>query len=371
LRGYCADVGERDESNAIAPGFTMKAEADGQPVEAVVSILRWDDLIRPVYKSPVLPRLPRLLSVGLDLLRRGVIGKIARLDWQFASFLAYPYVMSAVALLSILAAGIVAGVWAASLSPFAALPAALVGAGLSGWVWLRFERRLYLRYLLEDWLFSFAHERRAEETLAGRVDAFADLIVEAAADPTIDELLVIGHSSGTFLAPEAVALALERNPDLCSNRAEISLLTVGAMASLALLVDENSRYATALERLAEESGITWYEVQSRHDIMNMCPVDPIAVSGRFAARRPVWPRILRLSMPGIAMPGQLGLFRERLRFFKIHFRFIAANERADWYDFYGMMVGPQTLAARLSQVPAIFRPAGNAQPPLPSSTPTG
>lgn len=371
LRGYDAGAGALDERNAIAPGFTMTASADGHPVEAVVLILRWDDLIRPVYKSPVIPRLPQLLGVGFDLLRRGVIGKIARLDWQFSTFLIYPYAMTLFAILSVLAVGISSGVWAARLSPFAALPAALIGATLAGWIWLRIERRLYLRYLLEDWLFSFAHERRAQEALAARVDAFADLIAEAAADPTIDEVLVIGHSSGAFLAPEALALALDRDPDLRSNRAVISLLTIGSMASLMLLVDGNSRYGSALERLSEEPGITWYEVQARHDFINMCPVDPIAVSGRFADGKPAWPRILRLSMPGIVKPGQLKLFRERLSFFKNHFRFVAANERIDWYDFYGMMVGPQTLAARLSQVPAIFRPAGDAQPPLPSSTPTG
>lgn len=371
LRSYSAQAGALDESDPVAPNFTMAADADGRPVESAVSILRWDDLIRPAYRSSVLFRLPRLLSVGFDLLRRGVIAKIARLDWQFASFLVYPYAMTLFAILSVLVAGGVAGVWSAQFSPVAALPCALLAVVVCGWFWLRIERTFYIRYLLEDWMFSFAHERRAEAMLAARVDAFAERIVEAAADPEIDELLLIGHSSGAFLAPEALARALERDPDLFRHKARISLLTIGAMASLVLLVDHNSRYGAALSRLAEEPGITWYEVQSRHDFMNMCPVDPIFVSGRFANRTPAWPRILRLSMPSIADPGQLGLFRERLRFFKIHFRFVAANERAEWYDFYGMLVGPQTLATRLSKIPTIFRSSGETHPPLPSSTPTG
>lgn len=371
LRGYDAAAGMLDGSDTVAPSFAMTANAEGKRVEATVSILRWDDLVRPVYETPTIRRLPQLMKVGLDLLRGGVMAKIARIDWQFATFLAYPYVMTVIAIASVLLAGFLAGNWGARLSPFAALPAAMFGLVVSGWIWLRLERKFYLRYLLEDWHFSFAHERRAKETLAERIDAFAERIVAAAADPEVDEVLLVGHSSGAFLAPEALARALERDPDLCAHNARISLLTIGTVASLVLLVDQNARYATALVRLAEEPGITWYEVQSRHDFMNICPVDPIAVSGRFADRMPIWPRILRLSMPGIVEPGQLGFFRERMWFFRNHFRFIAANARIDWYDFYGMLVGPQTLAARLSKVPAIFRPIGETQPPLPSSTPTG
>jgi hypothetical protein len=355
LRGYDAEAGLLDENDPIAPSFAIKAEVDGRSTASHVSILRWDDLVRPVYKLPLLPRLPRLLRVGLDLVRRGVIRRVARLDWQFAAFLAYPYVMALAAILLVIGIGTAVGVATARFAPFAALPAAVVGAGSVGWLWLRIERTLYLRYLLEDWLLSLAHERGSVDVLAERLDAFAERIVEAAEDPEIDELLIVGHSSGSFLAPEALARALGRKPDLAAGRATISLLTIGSVASLMLCDSPRSRYAAALSRLAGERGIVWYEVQSRHDVMNMCPVDPVSVSGLFPDRAPPWPRILRLSMPQIAAPGQLDLFRERLHFFRMHFRFVAANERIDWYDFYGIIAGPKTLSTRLDELTPVFR----------------
>ncbi|HSP25373.1 MAG TPA: hypothetical protein VLQ65_09365 [Saliniramus sp.] len=371
LRSYEAKAGALDETDPEAPSFTIDSVIAGVRVEAYVSILRWDDLARPVYRQKLIPRLPKLLRVGAGLLWRGVFLRVARLDWQFAAFLIYPYAMTLLAIASVAGIAIVAGGLAAAffsvgLPPaflsLAVLSSALAGAAVTGWIWVRVERSLYLRYLLEDWLFSFAHERGANDLLAERLDAFAAKIAKAAADPEIDEVLLVGHSSGAFLAPEALALALDRHIDPTAAATKISLLTIGAMASLMLLIDRDSPYGAALARLADEPRISWFEVQSRHDVMNMCPVDPVAVSRLFDDRPipPRWPHILRLSMPQLVEPGQLGLFRERLRFFRNHFRFIAANDRLEWYDFYGMISGTQTLEARLGRIPPSFRKPGGS-----------
>jgi hypothetical protein len=353
LRGYEATAGALDESDPVAPHFSISARHDEAVVQTRAVILRWDDLARPIYKKAFLPRLPKLLRVGVDLLRRGVFARIARLDWQFAAFLAYPYLATLAGLALVIAIGLAAGFAASQAAPYAAPPAGFAAAGFAAWLFAKVERKLYLRYLLEDWLFSFAHERGTTEVLADRLDAFADRIAQAAADPDVDEVLIVGHSSGAFLAPETLARALELRPAIKGGRARISLLTIGAMASLMVHVDSRARYAAALARLAHEPGIVWYEVQSRHDVMNMCPVDPVAEAGLHASAR--WPHVIRLSMPQLVAPGRLGLFRERLLFFRNHFRFIFANERIEWYDFYGFLAGPLTLERRLRGLRPYFR----------------
>lgn len=351
LRGFSAQAGALEEGNGPLPGFDVAAEGEGWEARTRVTLLRWDDVARPVFREKLLARLPRLLGVGLDLARRGVLARVARLDKQFAAFVAYPYVATLALLALVLAAGLGAGALAASLagSVLAGLAAGLAAAALAGWLALRLERPLYLRYLLEDWLFSFAHERGKTDLLADRLDVFAEALVAAARDPEIDEILLVGHSSGAFLAPETLARALARDPDLGRRGPVVSLLTIGTVAPLMLADTQAFRYREALARLADEPGIVWHEVQSRHDAMNACPVDPAAVSGLFAAR-PRWPKLMRLAMPQLARPGQLGFFRERLFFFRIHFRFIAANERPHWYDFYGALTGPLGLSRRHADV---------------------
>lgn len=360
LRGYEARAGALDETDPLAPAFAMDAQIEGVATRARVAILRWDDVARPAFKAPLVRRLPKLLAIGLDLARRGVLRRLGRLDWQFAAFVAYPYVMTVLIALAILALAVFAGAAAGSVSPLLA-PAAALATLLAGWfVALRIERPLYLRYLLEDWLLSFAHERGETDVLAQRVEAFAARIVAAAraqGEERVDEILLVGHSSGAFLAPETLAAALRADPDLPRQGPAIALLTIGTVAPLMLVDAPGSRYEAALRRLAHEPGIVWHELQSRHDAMNACPVDPAALAGLPDAR---WPLVMRLSMPQLVRPGQLGLFRERLFFFRTHFRFLKANERPVDYDFYGMLVGPKRLAERHR----VRQPVGDRHPPV-------
>lgn len=355
LHGYTAQSGPLEEAETPLPRIALSATGpDGEggswETRTTLTLLRWDDVIRPAFREPLPARLPKLLAVGFALARRGVLRRLARIDREFAAFIAYPYLTTLLLLAAIAAGGIAAGWLAAGVSSVAALPAGLLAAGALAWGATKLERPLYLRYLLEDWLFSFAHERGESDALVARTEIFAEAIVAAARDPEIDEVLVVGHSSGAFLAPEALARALGRDPDLGRRGPTVSLLTVGTVAPL-MLVDATSRvYRDAVERLAEETGITWHEIQTGHDVMNASRVDPARLSGRFAGPTR-WPKVMKLSMSLVVEPGRLGLFRERLFFFRTHFRWLRANDRVAWYDFYGALVGPLRLAERHADVP--------------------
>ncbi|MGP9820067.1 hypothetical protein ACTZWW_08630 [Salinarimonas sp. NSM] len=352
LRGFAAQATPLGGEDGPTPAFAIEAHdpLGAWDTRTDVTILRWDDLARPAFRAPLAPRLAKLMRVGADLVRRGVVSRLARIDRQFAAFVLYPYVGTLLLALAVLAVAFGAGVLGWRIHPLVAAPVALSAGALAGWLALRLERPLFLRYLLEDWLFSFAHERGGTDVLAERLDLFAEAVAAAARDPAIDEVLLVGHSSGAFLAPETLALALARDPDLGRRGPAVSLLTLGTVAPLMLVDETCMRYRAAVGRLANEPSVAWHEVQTRHDAMNVCPVDPAALSGLFAART-LWPRTLRLSMPQLVAPGRLGLLRERLFFFRTHFRFLRANERVHWYDFYGILAGRTTLAARHAQVP--------------------
>lgn len=354
LRGFTARAGPLEEPDGPTPRVALAAsgEVDGEAwsTETSLTILRWDDIIREPFRRAFLPRLPMLLQVGLQLSLTGVFRRLAKVDGEFASFIAYPYVMTFFLLMAIPFTGIAVWSLVNAVSPAAAVPAGLAVSLAIAWAGYKLEKRLYLRYLLEDWLFSFAHERGEIDTLVARTEIFADAICAAAKKPDIDEVLIIGHSSGAFLAPETLALALARDPDLGRHGPEVSLLTIGTIAPLMLADTDAFRYRDAVARLADEPSIPWHEVQSRHDVMNVSRSNPAVLSGRFSGPTR-WPKIMKLSMPLVAKPGQLGLFRERLMFFRTHFRWLRANERVAWYDFYGILTGPRTLAARHEPIP--------------------
>lgn len=366
LRNYEAQAGALNETNCLAPSFAIVADVDGTRIDTVVSILRWDDLTGPTYTNSFIPRLPKLLGVGAGLLRDGVFGRVRAIDWRFAAFLAYPYIVAIAAALLVCALAVGVAVAVMAHAPGAGLPAALpealaasLLAGLAtavtaSWIMLRLERHVYLRYLLELWSYAIAHERGRCAELGRRLDAFAEVVADAAAEPGIDEVLLIGHSVGGFLAPEILARVLDRADHDGPRPSRLSLLTLGSMGPLMIIADPNAQFARALSRLAVEPNLAWFDVQSHHDVINVCPVDPIAVSGRFRERRPPWPRVLRLWMTDVAHPGEIGPWRGRFRFFHNHFRFLAANERTCWFDIFGAIVGSRALAAVLGSVEPIF-----------------
>lgn len=354
LRGFRARSGPLEDAESMTPFTVLETEgehADGAwATRTTLTILRWDDLARTAIRLPLTPaRLCTLLAVGVDLFRRGVLYRLSRVDRNFALFVAYPYVMTLLLTAVVPAVGL--GV-ALTVGVAAAVAAVLAGSGASiatAWLVRKLDRPLYLRYLLEDWLLSLAHERGETDLLDSRLALFAQAISAATMDPTNDEVLLVGHSSGSFLAPEALAVASDHDPDLARRGPLVSLLTIGTVAPLMLVDERADRYRDAVTRLADERNIVWHEVQSRQDVMNVCPVDPPALTGRFSARTP-WPKTMRLAMSSMVRPGQLGMFRERLFFFRNHFRFIRANERVSWYDFYGVLTGPRTLAQTHAEV---------------------
>jgi hypothetical protein len=109
---------------------------------------------------------------------------------------------------------------------------------------------------------------------------------------------------------------------------------------------EANWFRNRLRRLAVAPDIDWVDYQSRHDIMNFWPFDPIAGHGIVLEddeRRN--PHVVAISFRDLWKPGNFGL--RRRRFLKTHFQFLLANERLGAaYDYYLICCGPLDLLTR-------------------------
>ena len=101
-----------------------------------------------------------------------------------------------------------------------------------------------------------------------------------------------------------------------------------------------------MRELAIEPSIDWIDGQSRKDVMNFYPFDPIAGHGIDvgAARRN--PTIVPVRFREIIKPEHYNLFR--WKFFRVHFQFVMANERPHAYDFFMIVCGPIPLRERMA-----------------------
>ena len=125
------------------------------------------------------------------------------------------------------------------------------------------------------------------------------------------------------------------------------LLTIGGNFPIVGFHAASQDFRDHLRQLAVEPSIDWIDCQSRKDVMNFYPFDPIAGHGIDvgAARRN--PTIVPVRFREIIKPEHYNLFR--WQFFRVHFQFVMANERPHAYDFFMIVCGPVPLRERMAR----------------------
>lgn len=352
LYGLTGTIGRatNDPERFVTTWEATTAGHDWQ-VDTRYLFLRWEDIIRRDFARPAwwkIAHMYRVLLLGIVI---GVVPRIVRAHWRFGLFILYPMVLMTVWLLLGALAGLLAAAGLGAVG-VPALAAGLIaaGAGLGAVVlaiWLT-ERQTYLLYLCDDVAstYQFAHRQRPD--WEDRMDVFAGYVVDAIRASDADEVVIVGHSSGSFLAVDVLDRALDRDPDLGKHGPRVRLLTIGANLPIIGFQDRAGWFRERLRRLAIAPDIDWVDYQSRHDIMNFWPFDPVTGHGIALGPQRRNPRVVAISFRDLWIPGDFG--RRRWRFFRAHFQFLFANERRGAaYDYYLICCGPFDLLTRAAE----------------------
>jgi hypothetical protein len=229
-----------------------------------------------------------------------------------------------------------------SIAAAAALFIAALGAMLK-----YTENLTYVLYLLSDtiWTWEFSHRQRPE--WEERIDRFAQYLVNVARESHAEEIVIVGHSSGSFLGTEIVARALKFDPALGRHGPRVVLLTIGGNFPIVGFHATSQDFRDHLRRLAVEPSIDWIDCQSRKDVMNFYPFDPIAGHGIDAGASRRNPTIVPVRFREIIKPERYDVFR--WQFFRVHFQFVMANELPHAYDFFMIVCGPIPLRERMAR----------------------
>ena len=330
--------------------WTIETKASDWQTRTSYDFLRWEDLIQRDLAQPIWRTVFHAIWIYWRLVFNGTIARFWKAHWRFATFVSYPhYVLLNEALLSLAVAfGLGKGLQALGApNAFSIAVAAGAFAALLYAMLKYTENRTYALYLLSDtiWTWQFAHRQRPEWD--ARIDRFARHLVKVAGSSDAEEIVIVGHSSGSFLGVDILARALEIDPDLGRHGPRIVLLTIGGNFPIIGFHAVSQDFRNHLRRLAVEPSIDWIDCQSRKDVMNFFPFDPIAGHGIDvgAARRN--PTIVPVRFRDIIKSEHYNRFR--WKFFRVHFQFVMANERPHPYDFFMIVCGPVPLHERMAQ----------------------
>lgn len=337
-------------------GWHVAARIEGAEVATDVEVLEWADIVRASMAQGIAATYGQLLRTAGIYVGSGVLFRLMRLRKGPVIAALYPVAVllaqglaaigTAVGILALLRA---AAVWGGLGFGLALAVLAAVAGMLAGIALLRHWARrdgLYAWYLVRDYAFTARHAGAYPPELEARLDVFSERIAAALAEP-VDEVLVVGHSSGAHVAVSALADVLRTG--LRDGAPALGLLTLGQVVPMASFLPRAVRLRSDLARLAVSDRLAWVDVSAPGDGCAFALCDPVAVSGVAGPDRR-WPLVLSAAFTRTL--SKAARDRLRWRFLERHFQYMNAFDglsgQAGEYDWFAVSAGPRTLSDRFA-----------------------
>lgn len=333
-------------------GWRVNAGIDGHQVTSQVEVLVWSDIVRESMSNSIPATYWQLLRTAWVYIGSGALWRLMRLRKGPVIAALYPVGMLIVQALLAVALGLltyralemVTDHWAARLA-FAAVGTGL-GIALLRW-FKKKDGKFFAYYLMHDYAYSAATRGANPPELEARMAQFGNDIA-AALTEDVDEVLVVGHSSGAHLGVSVLADLIragrvpERGPAL-------GFLSLGQVVPMVSFLPRAERLRGDLRYLSTREELAWVDVTAPGDGCAFALCDPVSVSG-VAPEGKRWPLVFSAAFTQTLSPTRWKALR--WRFFRLHFQYLCAFDRPRDYDYFQITAGPQTLAARYDGRPA-------------------
>lgn len=350
ISGY--KIGLVGRQGGATYGWQVDGAIEGGEVEAEIDVLVWSDIVRTSMALNIPQTYLLMARTAWTYIGSGALLRLMRLRKGPVMAALYPVGMLILQLVVALLAGwIVGGVlkWA-------------VGAVLSGilphlvfWLALiavlvvvlrafrRYDNKLFVYYLMHDYAYSARSRGANPPELEARIAAFTDQIAAALAED-VDEVLVVGHSSGAHLGVSILA-DLDRAGRIPADGPALGFLTLGQVVPMVSFLSDADRLRRDLHDLSTSDSLFWLDVTAPGDGCAFALCDPVAVSG-VAPEGQRWPLVVSAAFTQTLSPER---WKElRWRFFRLHFQYLCAFDRPGDYDYFRITAGPLTLAERFA-----------------------
>jgi pimeloyl-ACP methyl ester carboxylesterase len=343
VSGYRIEVSKRERVDEHLHQWNVRYTDDTETVDTDYVYAEWDDIVRQFWvKQPA--RLAWVtLTASWRALRSGVFAKTFQWSWPAGVTATMPAILILILLLvSIGFGGIGYGLFgiAGAAVGFAA------GAALL-WLAYRLEQKFNLTWVGRILSFHEREEQSRTHVLDQRRDVFGTYLRDKLADPSLDEILVVGHSYGAALAMAVVARALD---SVTSAGPKLSLLTLGQTIMWLAWLPEAKAMRQEIAAVAESDEVDWLDISAPPDGACFALVDPYtAIGDRNAERRN--PKLLNAKFHEIMPKAEFD--RKSRDWMRLHFQYIMATAQPADYDFFAITAGAQTLADRFAHRPSV------------------
>ncbi|MBV7379535.1 hypothetical protein [Maritimibacter dapengensis] len=365
ISGY--EIGLVGRQGGASYGWQVSGRMEGATSEAEFDVLVWSDIVRDSMDLNIAQTYLLMARTAWTYISTGALRRLMRLRKGPLIAALYPVGMLILQALVALLVGAIAAMLAMWLSDLIArrivdfdylfgpffvtriLLSLLLGAAAAVLVlryFRKIDNRLFVYYLMHDYAYSARSRGANPPALEARLAEFTEQIA-AALDEDVDEVLIVGHSSGAHLAISILA-DLDRAGRLAVARPALGLVTLGQVVPMVSFLPDAKRLRRDLHDLSTSPHLFWLDVTAPGDGCAFALCDPVAVSG-VAPEGKRWPIVISAAFTQTLSPKRWAELR--WRFFRLHFQYLCAFDRPGDYDYFRITAGPRTLADRFEGRP--------------------
>ncbi len=358
ISNYKIDLVPKDGD---ATGWKAFGQMNGQEVEATFKVLVWSDIVQDSMSSGILRSYWQLITTAWIYITTGALRRLMWLRKGPVIAALYPVGVLILQLILALVAGKVTTELSAWLmhkgievfygpqlfGPLFALRniISLALGAVVIWQALRWFRakdgKIFAHYLMHDYAFAARWKGANPPELEARMADFRAEIAAALRDD-VDEVLVVGHSSGAHLAISVLSDLLHETP-LTKDSPALGFLSLGQVVPMMSFLPKATRLRSDLHALSARDDLTWIDVTAPGDGCAFALCDPVSVTG-VEPENKRWPLVISAAFTKTLSPARWKALR--WRFFRLHFQYLCAFDRPGDYDYFQITAGPVTLKDR-------------------------
>lgn len=323
-------------------GWHVAGAIEGGQTQTDFEVLVWSDIVRDSMEQGIFGTYLQLVRTAATYIGSGALWRLMRLRKGPVIAALYPVLFLLVqlvfALLVAWGIGALIGIW---LPDWVGLLGLAVVPPILNW-FKKKDGKFFAYYLMHDYAYSARSKGEDPPELEARMEEFADRIAEALHED-VDEVLVVGHSSGAHLAVSILA-DLIRDGRVPKTGPALSFLSLGQVVPMVSFLPKAYRLRADLAYLCQRDELTWVDVTAPGDGCAFALCDPVAVSGVAPEAGKRWPLVVSAAFTQTLSEARWAELR--WRFFRLHFQYLCAFDRPGDYDYFRITAGPKTLAER-------------------------
>jgi hypothetical protein len=327
-------------------GWHVTGLVDGLTCETDFEVLVWSDIVKTSMAQGIFATYVQLVRTAAAYIGSGALFRLMQLRKGPMIAALYPIFALLAQLVVAVLAGWGAGRMGALLHPLLGWMAGAALAVLILRLFRRHDNKLFAYYLMHDYAYSAQSKGANPPDLEVRLFEFGKAI-HLALTENVDEVLVVGHSSGAHLAVSILSDLIRAG--LPSPRPALAFLSLGQVVPMVSFLPEAKRLRADLHFLATCDALTWIDVTAPGDGCAFALCDPVAVTG-VAPEGQIWPLVISAAFTQTLSPERWKQLR--WRFFRLHFQYLCAFDRPGDYDYFRITAAAQTLATRYAGRPA-------------------